>query len=96
MALSNDIRLYDDIRSHLDRALDSSAGIRINCQSRGMAINLRQRLYKLRALEKERSVEVYPPNDLRRATTPWDLLYMTVVDNALIITHRDPVTVEDL
>lgn len=96
MPLPTDIRLYDDIRPHLDRAVESRAGIRITCATKGQAINLRQRLQKLRQLEKARSVDLYEQGDDRRAVTPWDNLHMTVKDNALLLEHRQPISVEDL
>lgn len=99
MPLPNDIRLYDDIRQHLDRAI-ASAGIRITCASYGQAVNLRQRLQKLRQLEKLKSVEIFlEPDDPRRATTPWDVLSMNIKkgDNVLyLIPDRVPIIAEDL
>lgn len=99
MPLPNDIRLYDDIRQHLDRAI-SSAGIRITCHSYGAAVNLRQRLQKLRQLEKLKSVELFlEPEDPRRATTPWDHLSMTIEKGSnvlFLIPDKKPLEVEDL
>lgn len=98
MPLPNNIQLYEDIRHHLDRALESPNGIRLNTATSGQAVNLRQRLYKLRALEKERSLEIFEPGDERRAKTAWDNLEIehTKGDPFLTIVHRAPVTVEDL
>lgn len=96
MALSKNIAEYEDCREHLDRALASDKGIRINTDSHGTAVHLRQRIYKLRQLEKVRSLEIYEIGDPRRNVTPYDDLSAVVVDSSVEIRHRQPMTVEDL
>lgn len=96
MALSKNITEYEDCREHLDRALSSTKGIRITTSAPGVAIHLRQRMYKLRQLEKVRSTEIYEIGDERRNKTPYDNLSITVVDDAVEIRHTAPLLVEDL
>ncbi len=98
MPLPNDMRLYDDIRPTLDRAIGSPRGIRITFDTPGQAVNFRQRLQKLRQLVKIQSVELYEdPEDPRRATTPWDILSMKITGRYLdLIPDKKPIQVEDL
>lgn len=96
MALSKNITEYEDCREHLDRALVSRAGIRITCPDSGGAVHLRQRLYKLRQMEKVRSTELYDIGDARRNHTPYDNLHIKVVGNSIEIRHVAPIMVEEL
>lgn len=96
MALSKNIIEYEDCREQLDRALASEKGIRITVRDKGAAIHLRQRLYKLRQLEKIRSTELFDIGDERRSTTPYDNLVITVNDNAVEIRHGVPAVIEEL
>lgn len=96
MALSKNITEYEDCREYLDRALVATTGTRIKLPSNGGAVHLRQRLYKLRQLEKVRSLELYEIGDERRNKTPYDNLAIVVVDNTVEIRHAEPIIVEDL
>lgn len=96
MPLSTNIAHYEDIRPHLDRALDSDKGVRITCENKGQAINTSQRLNKLRLLERERASEVFDVGDPRRGNGPYDLLTVRVEDNAILITHKVPLIIEEL
>lgn len=96
MALSKNIVEYEDCREHLDRALQSANGIRITLATNGQAVHLRQRLYKLRQLEKVRSTEIFDVGDERRLVTPYDNLSISVKDNAVEIRHSIPPVIEEL
>lgn len=96
MPLSRNITEYEDCREHLDRALVATTGIRINLSTSGGAVHLRQRLYKLRQLEKIRSTEIYEIGDERRNKTPYDNLSIQVVGDSVEIRHTAPITIEDL
>jgi hypothetical protein len=96
MALSNNIVEYEDCRDHLDRALASRNGIRITCPSPGKAIHLRQRLYKLRQLEKIESTKLYEVGDPRRNSTPYENLEAVVVGPTLEIRPTEPLIIEEL
>lgn len=102
MPLSNNIAHYEDIRPYLDRALNAESGLRITLASHGQAVNLRQRLYKLRQLERIANLEVYPIGDERRGTSSWDHLIIDVSgkgeknDNILTIIPGVRVKVEEI
>jgi hypothetical protein len=96
LALSKNITEYEDCREHLDRALSSQRGIRINMPSSGGAIHLRQRMYKLRQLEKLKSLEIYEMGDSRRNKSAYDNLTITVVGDSVEVRHAEPLTIEDL
>lgn len=96
MALSKNIAEYEDCREHLDRAISSPKGIRITLPTAGQAVHMRQRLYKLRQLEKLRSVELYDVGDDRRNKTPYDNLAIAVVDNCVEVRFAEPIVVENL
>lgn len=96
MALSKDIRHYEDLRPYLDRALASPEGVRITCPTKGKAINMQQRIYKLRVLDRERTFDVYDFGHPLRGVSPYDSLNMKLEGNTLIITHAEQIVVEDL
>jgi hypothetical protein len=96
MALSKNIAEYEDCREWLDRALSSANGIRKTLPDNGKAIYTRQRLYKLRQLEKIASIDTYEVGDERRSKTAWDNLTIEVVDNCVEIRHAKPIEVEEL
>lgn len=50
---------FDDAREILERALNSTKGIRIPCTSRGTAIVLRARLNYFRKLDRGENTKIY-------------------------------------
>lgn len=96
MALSSNIAEYEDCREHLDRALSANVGIRITLPSKGEAIHLRQRLYKLRQLEKLKSTEIFEVGDPRRGVSVYDNLRVFIEENVLEIRQVSPIHVEEL
>lgn len=96
MSLSQDINTYEDIRPHLDRALESPRGIRVTTRNKGQAIHLRQRLYKLRSLDTKRTLELFDPGDSRRGVSIWKDLVISIEDNAILIQHGEPIKIEEL
>jgi hypothetical protein len=53
MGMSESIHSYEDIRGFLDRALESERGVKIEVAEKGKAISMRQRMYKLRTLDRK-------------------------------------------
>lgn len=96
MPLAKNLSAYEDIRPHFDRALQSIRGIRINTPSHGAAVSLRARFYAMRKLERERSIEIYLPEDPRRGMSPYENLSIEIDDTAVILRPVAPITVEDL
>lgn len=96
MPLAKNLTAYEDLRPHFNRALQSVNGIRITCASYGAAVSMRARFYALRKLEREHSVEVYEPEDARRGLSPWENLAIGIQDNCILITHSEPIVVEEL
>ncbi len=98
MGLSNSIGSYEDLIPVLDRALASPRGIRIDAKSYGTAVHYRQRLYKLRSLARNQSLDIYPPGDPQRGTSAWDNLSVEVVPGSsfVLIKKRAAVEIEEL
>lgn len=55
-----------------------SCGIRISFETRGQAVNFRQRCYRLKQLEKKDSFKTYPEGDSRRGSCVYDELAFDV------------------
>lgn len=96
MSLSQDIQTYEDIRPHFERALASANGIRISTRSPGQAVHLRQRLYKLRALDRKRSFEIYEPGHEMRGRSVYENVEIVLDGESVMIRPIEPVKVEDL
>lgn len=96
MPLAKNLSAYEDIRPHFDRALQSVNGIRINTPTHGAAVSLRARLYALRKLEREDSLDKYEPEDPRRGVSPYENLKIEIEENSVTLRHTEPITVEEL
>lgn len=96
MPLAKNLSAYEDIRRHFDRAVQSKIGIRINTPTHGAAVSMRARFYAMRKLEREASVLIYEPEDPRRGSSPYENLSIEVEDNAVLIRHTEPITIEEL
>lgn len=96
MPLAKNLSAYEDLRRHFDRALISPKGIRITVASSGAAVSLRSRFYMLRKLEREASIDLYPPGDERRGASPYENIAISTLDNTVLLTHSTPPKVEDL
>jgi hypothetical protein len=64
--------------------------------SPGKAIHLRQRLYKLRQLEKIESTKLFEVGDERRNVTPYDNLEAVLVGSTVEIRPTEPLVIEEL
>lgn len=89
---------YADIRAALDRALASSNGVLIHAQSHGHAVNLRQRCYTYRKIERRESRKMYKESDSRFDRTPYDGLVVTIVENTVYIkpVREDSLNIEEI
>lgn len=96
MALSNDITSYEDVREYCDRALTSPKGIRVTPPTPGGAVHLRQRIYKLRQLERANAVAIYEIGHPLRGRSAYDNIIVNIVDGAVEITVGEPIQVEEL
>lgn len=77
---SNSHLSYDDVREALDAALASDKGIRIRESTPARLISLRQRIHKLKSLERKRSRQLYPPGDPKHGTSIYDKLSVLTSD----------------
>jgi hypothetical protein len=83
MPANNKPAAIQKLRDVLDRALGAENGLRVRVASRGAGVSLRQRLYKVRSIDRDNTLSLYPEGDLRRGTSPYDALVVTVEgDNA--------------
>ncbi len=98
MPLSQSPAAYTDCAALLDQALESEKGVRITCDSKGMATNLRQRLYKARQLDQKQNAESYPKGEPLHGRSVYDRLTVTVDENFVVIRKLDAMslTVEEL
>lgn len=98
MPLSQNIHTYEDCRAIFDRALLSENGVMVTRPTPGSAINLRQRCYKFRALDRLESQKLFPESDPRYGTSAYDLLSVETVENIVYIRKfsADQFKIEDI
>lgn len=96
MGMSKSLASYDEIRAAMDRALDSENGVRIPCGSPQAAVNLRQRCYYFRGLDREQSTKIFAAGDPRHGTSAYDTLVVQATDSFLYIRKGAPLVIEEL
>lgn len=100
MGLAKTLSAFSDCEKLLEQALNSPNGIRVRTSTRGMAVNLRQRIYRCRSLLKKDNAKLYPDTDPMHATTVYDALAVDIVKledgDAVEIKIRAPLEVEEL
>lgn len=98
MGLSNSVNSYEDLIPVLDQALAAARGIRIDARTPGRAVHMRQRMYKLRSLMREKSTEIYEVGHPQRGTCAWDNLTVEITpgDTFLYIRKIEAPLVEEL
>lgn len=65
-----------DVRTVMDRALESDRGIAISFDDHRALVNLRQRAYRLRKLERDLATQTFPIGHPGRGRTAYDRLYL--------------------
>ena len=78
MTVSHSKSAYNDCYDLFDRATDSSIGIRVSCETRGMANNLRTRLHYARKLNREQAKEIFPDDHPDHGKSAYDPLVVRV------------------
>jgi hypothetical protein len=98
MPLSNSPMAYTDIRTAMDRALQSDKGIRVKIGEAGKAIHFRQKCYKLRLLDRKNSLNIYPKDHPMHGVSAYDSLVITVVPEIgeVLIQRTDPDNFTDM
>lgn len=76
--MSNTVESYEDIRGFLDQALASERGVKIEVGYKGKAISMRQRMYKLRTLDRKFSTQMVPFGDPKWGKSAYDCLMVDV------------------
>lgn len=85
MPMSERPETYEHLRKYLDEAITSPNGISITFASTGKAISVRQQLYKLRQLDRKKSMEIWNPGDLLYGTSVYDDITIIIVHAVLYI-----------
>lgn len=67
---------FDDIREVFDKALAATRGVKITCETRAAAVNLRARFNYFRKIHRAESRLVYKSTDLEYGRTPYDALQL--------------------
>lgn len=96
--MNQSILSHEDVRSAMDRALDSENGIRITLKSLGAAINFRQRCYRFRAASQKESRQLYKEGDHQYGRSAYDALIVSAVENFVEIrkTNAGTLVIEEL
>ena len=91
---------FDDVRSTLQRALDTPKGIRIKFPTAGAAITFRQRCNHFRQADRKANRGTYAPDHPLHSASAYDELVLTIPkkgspgDNVLSILKRAAVEFE--
>lgn len=80
MPMTSSPEAFADVRDYLDRALDTERGVRVVCETAGGAVNLRQRLYRWRAIDRKQNAELYPKGDVMHGRSVYDALIVVLED----------------
>ena len=79
MTVSTSRSAYNDCYDLFDRAaVPGSIGIRVSCETRGMANNLRTRLHYARKLNRELAKEMFEPDHPDHGKSVYDPLVVRV------------------
>jgi hypothetical protein len=65
---------HTDLLSAFDRAIGNGKGVRVHCGDHGDVVNLRQRAYRARELDRKENRKVYAPDDPMYGRSVYDSL----------------------
>lgn len=85
MPLPKSISAYGDCRDALDRALESERGIKIECETSGMAIRLRHRMNSFRSRDRQTNSKTYEATHPMHNASAYDKLILRIVGSDLLI-----------
>lgn len=87
---------FDDIKQILDRALESSKGIRVTCETAAEAHRLRHRCNSFRVKDRETNTELYQMGDPLHGVSLYDGLVLTMEGTEIYIRPRGEFKIEEL
>ncbi len=98
MPPNNSSAQTEDLRAHLDRALEAEKGIRILIGDKSAATHLRHRFYSFRTADRKSSLDIFPEGDARRGKSVYDGLVVNITkdDNIEIRKLANDFQVEEL
>ena len=104
MTLPKNPHAYENVREVLDQALASEKGLKLRAaqpedtpdQARRRAITLRQRIYRMRKLDREISERAFEPGDERRGRSVYDALIIDMAGDEISIRKGQPFKVEEI
>jgi hypothetical protein len=93
MTLPKSLRSYDNEKTIFDGAFENGGRARVICKSLGQAVNIRARLHRFRALDRDSNAEIYPADHPMHGASIYDNLLVRL-DNGggkytLIIEPRE-------
>lgn len=96
MPLPKSLAAYPDCQEALDRALDSSKGVKIKPDKSPWRLQLRLRYFITRVREENK--KVYPPEHPMHGASPYDAMSIRVENGSVIIEKVSPenIKVEEL
>ena len=80
MAYNTSITSYVDIRSALDKALESEKGVRLRFPDHKAAMTFKGRVHQLRFLDRKENRKVYPEGDPMHGRSAYDPLMVKTED----------------
>lgn len=80
--MPNNSLSHEGVRTLCDRAL-AEGGIQITFDRRGEAVNIRQRIFKMREADRKASQHIYPEGDPRCGRSVYDALIVQLDDKVL-------------
>jgi len=87
---------YDHIKETLNRALESSKGIRVLFETKSEATRFRHQCNSFRVKDRQDNAELYSPGDPLYGVSAYDELILTVSDNAVAIKRVSEPKIEEI
>ncbi len=89
MGMATSLLMYEDIRLVMDEALSRDIGLEIVFETKGQAIQFRQRCYTYRRLHGTTTGSAFGKDDPRSKESIYDALFISIKGNVLEMRRRD-------
>ena len=78
MPVTNAILSFEDVRELLNKAIEAEKGIEIKLDTKGQAVNLRSRMNRYRAKDRESSKVIFPDDHPSYGVSQYDRLIISI------------------
>lgn len=94
MSLGSSLLMFEDVRKALEEAMSKEIGIEIIFETKGEAVQFRQRCYAFRGQHRKINAAAFDENDPRSKESIYDNLLIIMKANVLEIRRRDTILLQ--